>query len=523
MYGCDEEDVDALEGLPVAMQDDAELAEIRAIEKDVTVSNPWVLAKMHARPTQRQVDRSVGSIAQVCASSSTTHGNDAVVDDPVSRPPQSANTIGLLTPRASSPRPTRQPIHPSDFVPDIRLANDGRLISSEVPYAGEYAVGSSPSRHAGNVTPASSQFGRSSRPIDSQDSGTPLAQIAQVRPRARAAQGRPAANRPFVTPTTVGPPRERVWFDHLDDLENAPPRHTRRTHGTQPQHELVAQGELGDLIDEPQPLSRPAQNRDIREFVESVDLTDNHDAVTDRRQNRVPLQTFHRPDSTAMPLDHIDTAIGQNENASQAYGALSGRGFMPASELATLEALGFAKVNGQQPTAKRRKTADRALRPTSGNAPSNCVRTDKDEDEYEPARPRTKSGRRRSSVKLPRTKSSNLPLERTLARKRTYDLALTSSISLQDIVVAQRRGETEHTLLDWSRSAVDLEDTFATIESHDAIAQLGRKVRELLINRVNDGEMVQDLGELIGIAIHQRQEAAVEETMSPIATQVSDA
>ncbi|KAK6429049.1 hypothetical protein LTR95_014807, partial [Oleoguttula sp. CCFEE 5521] len=147
----------------------------------------------------------------------------------------------------------------------------------------------------------------------------------------------------------------------------------------------------------------------------------------------------------------------------------------------------------------------------------------KEEDEYEPARPRTKSGRRRSSVKLPRTKSSDLPIERTPAGKRTYDLALTSSVSIQDVVVAQRRCETEHTLLDWSRSAVDMEDPFATIESDDEIAQLGRKVHELLINRANDGEMVQDLGKLIGHAVRQRQEAAVEEPMSPVATQMSDA
>nr|OQO25173.1 hypothetical protein B0A51_06107 [Rachicladosporium sp. CCFEE 5018] len=529
MYGCDEEDLDALEGPSIAMQDDAELAENRAIEKNVTVSNPWVLAKMHARPTQRQVDSSVGGIAQASpSSSSTTHGNDAVVDDPEPRPPQSADIIGLLTPRASSPRPARQPFHPSGFVPDIRFANDGRLISSEPSDTERNVAGSSPTRR--QMTPVSSQFGGTFRPINTatsnmvqHDRDIPLAQIPQARPRGRAPQARGVVNRPFVAPTAVGPPKERVWFEHLDDIENTRPRRSRRPHGTQHQHKLVAQGELGDLIDDPQPLSRAAQNRDIRDFVDTVTLTEGHDAATVRGHDNRALQMSRRSNGVTEPSEGLTAAMGQSENASQAYGALSGRGFMPASELATLEALGFAKINGQQPTAKRRKTAERALRPTSGNAPPNLVPVDENEDEYEPVRPRTKSGRRRSSIKQPRTKSSNLPLERTPAGRRTYDLALTSSISLQDIVVAQRRCETEHTLLDWSRSAVDLEDTFATIESHDEIAQLGRKVRELLINCVNDGDMVQDLGELIGTAFSRHREAVIDDFMSSSAAQMSEA
>nr|OQO28435.1 hypothetical protein B0A51_02984 [Rachicladosporium sp. CCFEE 5018] len=528
MYGCDEEDLDALEGLPNAMQDDAELAEIRAIEKDVTVSNPWVLAKMHARPTQRQVDSSVGGIAQASPSSSTAHGNDAVVDDPEPRPPQSADIIGLLTPRASSPRPARQPFHPSDFVPDIRFANDGRLISSEPSDIERNVAGSSPTRR--QMTPVSSQFGGTFRPVNAATSNmvqherdTPLAQITRARPKGRAPQARGVVNRPFVAPTAVGPPKERVWFEHLDDIENNRSRHPRRPHGAQHQHGLVAQGELGDLIDDPQPLSRPVQNRDIRDFVESVNLTEGYDAATIRGHDSGALQMSRRSNGVTESSEGLAAAMEQSENASQAYGALSGRGFMPASELATLEALGFAKINGQQPTAKRRKTAERALRPTSGNAPPDLVPVDENEDEYEPVRPRTKSGRRRSSIKQPRTKSSNLPLERTPAWRRTYDLALTSSISLQDIVVAQRRCETGHTLLDWSRSAVDLEDTFATIESHDEIAQLGRKVRELLINRVNDGDMVQDLGELIGTAFSRHREAVIDDFMSSSAAQMSEA
>ncbi|KAK6434427.1 hypothetical protein LTR95_009391 [Oleoguttula sp. CCFEE 5521] len=529
MYGCDEEDLDALQDLPMAAQDDAELAELRAIDKDVSVSNPWVIAKMHARPTQRQINSSVGDTAQANPISSAVHGDDTLIDDPMPEPAQSKNAVGLLTPRAPSPRPARQLFHPSDFVPDVRFANDGRLLSSEPSDTERNIAGSSPTR--GQSTPASSQFGGTFRPINpvtssmaQQNSGTPLAQISQVCLRGGAARARGAADRPFVAPTAVGLPKERVWFEHLDDIENTRPRRPRRAQGTQqPQHELVMRGELGDLIDDPHPLTRPVQNRDIRDFVESVNLTEDHDAATARTRDSALFQTSRPSNSVAKSLEGLDALMVQNEKASQAYGALSGRGFMPASELATLEALGFAKLAGHQPPQKRRKTAERALRPTSGNAPPNPPHVNEVDDEYEPVRPRTKSGRRRSSVKLPRMKSSNLPLERTPAGKRTYDLALTSRLSLQDVVVAQRRCDIQHTLLDWSRSAVDLEDIFATIESHDEIAQLGRQVHELLINRVNDCDMVQDSGELIGTAIHRRQEASIEEPTSQVVTQVAEA
>jgi hypothetical protein len=183
------------------------------------------------------------------------------------------------------------------------------------------------------------------------------------------------------------------------------------------------------------------------------------------------------------------------------YGALSGRGFVPASELAALEAHLGSTSKQMAPPPKRRKTGQGVLRQISGNAPPVTEEPEADH-EY---RPETTS-RRRSSAKLPRTKSSRLPLERIPAGKGTQNLILKLNITPTDIARTAQDMDPGYSLLGWNEPAVDAYDVFAEERSKDEVQAMAGKLHELLINRVSDGDMVQDLGQLVDAALSAHAE-----------------
>jgi hypothetical protein len=148
------------------------------------------------------------------------------------------------------------------------------------------------------------------------------------------------------------------------------------------------------------------------------------------------------------------------------------------------------------PPPKRRKTGQGVLRQISGNAPPAMEEAEADQD----YRPETVS-RRRSSTRLPRTKSSRLPLERIPAGKATHNLAVKMNITSSDIAQTAQNMDASYSLLGWNEPALNACDIFAKERSKDEVQAMTNKLHELLINRVSDGEMVQDLGQLVDAAL----------------------
>lgn len=453
MYGCDEEDLDIMEPRPTTGRTEADFDELRQAHKDVNISNPWVMAKLNA---------------------STKQSDDS--------------NPALPTPRPSSPTSPAQGFHPSDHLPDFRLARDGRVIAPFSSSQGRHAPGEPSIAEDPSVTPSRPQqrsrpdYNYGVSPLTDQPQGTPLSAIPQARGRVKASlDGRTNVNRPFVSPV-VNKPREKVWFDHLEGIEErSRQRPTRRNHDTATT-ELVRQGEMEDIS---RLVTPPPRNRDIRDFVESVNLSG--DAVTSPNVRRLATTSV------------VATTEERDESGPNNYGAIIGRGFMPASELAALEArVGSMTKPMAPPPPKRLKTGNRVLRQISGNAsPAAEEEEDTESDrEYRPGNTTTNTTtRRKSSAKLQRTKSSRLPLERTPAGKGTHDLATKVCTTAADIAKLESAIDSDYSLLRWNEPAIEAYDAFAEVQE-DSRAISG-KLSELLINKVSDGEMVQDLSELV--------------------------
>jgi DNA mismatch repair protein MutL len=492
MYGCDEEDLEAMDARPSTGRTEADFKELRHAQKDVSVSNPWVMAKLNASNKQNE-DSHTGQAASVSQRLQSSKNPTAF----------GFGSLGPPTPRASSPTSPAMLFHPFEHVPNLRLAHDGRVIGS-----------SSPSRDQSNFTPIQANLAAGAlvtpspsqqRPNPAYNSGvtppieglqgTPLSAIPQVRPRGRAmAQNKTHVNKPFVSPLTDnGSVREKVWFDHLEGIEERVRPRPRRRQNEASSAGLIQQGDMDELS---RPLTPPRRNRDIREFVASVDLTGDQTSPALR-----DVSARIRPGSRRS-VQTSESPVDQDENIPNNYGALSSRGFVPASELAALEAhIGSAA----KPTAlppKRRKTGQGVLRQISGNAPPAAEEAEA-EQEY---RPETAS-RRQSSAKLQRTKSSRLPLERIPTGKGTRNLVVRLEITPAEMVLKGQDLNSSYSLLGWNEPAIDAYDIFSEERSQDEVQVMAEKLHELLINKVSDGEMVQDLGKLMDAALSAHAES----------------
>jgi DNA mismatch repair protein MutL len=494
MYGCDEEDIEAMDARPSNGRTEADFEELRQARNDVSISNPWVMAKLNTSNKQIEEGRPgpSASASQQDGQFGLSTGKPRLDQEPMASP----------TPRASSPTTPVMPFHPSDHVPDFRLANDGRVIRSSSPSQDrtdrtDFTPMNATTTTGTLVTPSPTQqrprpaYNYGVTPQVDEPQGTPLSAIPQGKSRGRAAMNSSVQmNKPFVSPVVNGgPPREKVWFDHLEGIEERGRQHPRRRQNEASSTGLVQQGEMDEVS---RPLTSPRRNRDIRDFVASVDLTGDDSAP---QMPDVPARNKSRNNqSTTVAQSPVD----QDENAPNNYGALSGRGFVPASELAALEAHIGSGAKQMAPPPKRRKTGQGVLRQISGNAPPVVEEAEVEADpEY---RPDTTS-RRRSSAKVQRTKSSRLPLERIPAGKGTHNLTVKLSMTPPDIVLKAQCLDTNYSLLGWNEPAIDVYDTFAEERSREEVQAISDKLHELLINRVSDGEMVQDLGKLVQDAL----------------------
>ncbi|KAI6839339.1 hypothetical protein KC340_g12186 [Hortaea werneckii] len=505
MYGCDEDDLDPISGRPPTGRTEADWEELRHARSDVNVSNPWVMAKMNARYQQPMLQTMHETVAEM-----STKTRDA------ERAAEDRHSVGLPTPRPSSPPPPRDELHASNHTPSTRLARDGRMIgSSSLPLPQAYTPWHSV-EDEGLCEPMPDQLSAERRPAlgnastfqtSNASEGTPLHAIPDGSQRNRRSPPKrfqeDKLNRPFVSPA-IGPPREKVWFDHLEDTGRQKPKQRERFKPRESSG-LVRQGEADDSFDEGQRSSSPMRNRDIRTWIGSVQ-NESASSVVERR-NYDGLEITHSP-SIEIPESSPDNI----ENRSPTKGVPISRGFVPASKLtAADEHSGVLEMDSSRRQNKRRKTRDSGpLHERDHNATVDAGEAPSDA-EFVPLRhassPRSGQSRARSR-EVKRTKSSRLPLERVPRGQGMHNVTVNLSVSTRDVSCWAGRVDEDRSLLWYNQPAVDAYDIF-THAPPDALGMstLAAQLHELLINRVSDGEMVQDLGELVRGAFAAREKS----------------
>lgn len=513
MYGRDEEDFDddAVERSPTE-NTEANFEELREARHDVDISNPWILAKLNAPVRQRLPPYEDGD--DVVASISGVRAQQEDID----RTPYHADAeLGLPTPGPSSP--IKRTDAPCSVVESAAAAvvQDCRSIGSQPlpppgptirpPPRSPFDPPPEPSepqpRHARacNYNP--------SEQVVTKVSDTPLHAIpdssSRRRQSPRRAMQQAQINPPFRPPINDQPLREKVWFDHLENADR--PRVAKRPY--QPRHNdgLVVQGELGELVDAPRPLTPPRRNRDVREYFtpaqeSDISITD----VIDARQ--FPQQTrTRRLDEPDAPMLHD----GENDDPTRAARIYAG--FIPASELTAIED-GFNSPKLDTLRApKRRKTRERqVLRQISGNAPVEDETAGETRGAIpfspdEPTRPLTAE---RIPGKTRRRKSSRLPLERVPKGQGTHNLVVNLSNTIEQISSISGNIDKTTVLLQWNEPAIDPCDGFSTMFEDAAIEAITAKLHELLTAHIPGGEMVQDLGVVVRDAFAAHTETALE-------------
>ncbi|KAJ9625608.1 hypothetical protein H2203_004367 [Taxawa tesnikishii (nom. ined.)] len=376
MYGCDEDELDSfVPQSPGILFSEAE--ETREAAKDVSVSNPFFMAKLNACARKANV---------------TQQGNKQ-----------------LLTPARQESSPARKE---SD---------------ADAPLSSPHT----------------------SQPHSERLSTTP-------KPKEASAAGHQQA---FRLPVQD---ERNAWFD-IASLQKSAPHSTRKNRSYAPfpdTQSLVPRGELGDLLDDPRPLSPARKNRDIRAFM-------------------TPGQT----PNTAGPLDHTSRhPTPHDENVTPA----------PRQRPARLPA-GFVRASVldlEGPAYEER-------------APNAAVPDD--EDSAPAPAPAPASRRRRTTDWGPkrahRTRSVPLPLDRVPSYAHMQNVILRISDASTGTVQRAIRGiEARGTFVGWNEPALDAYDTFAYAISDDEMDAWTKRLGGLLATWYPEGEPVGGLGELVRTA-----------------------
>lgn len=530
MYGYDEEDLELLNERPSTDRAEVEYEELRQARKDITASNPWITAKLNS--TQR---RPVVDVRPDLSSSPPKR----------MQPSHDTDVAALPTPRPSSPSPpvTETGMNASRAAmiantPDLQMARqetahirqtgpnilplgrDNRLTTREeaIPgAAGFHTPNQVPEmRHANHeersnlpppqfYTPMPSSAPRATTmgsneaaaPLEAQAYnyelssdqptpalGTPLDAIPARGTRASLTPKQPLhgkVNKPFKPPLKAQEPREKVWFDHLEGIERH--RGQRRNPPNRSRSGLVVQGEGND--ESSRPLSPPQQNRDIREFVgprhgESIaEMIERHNH---HNQNRVSE-------------DQREQENRSNDDQSQhpaRHRVIGGRDFVPASDLAALEAYASSPEKPNRQPPKRRKTSERRpLRTMSANVAAadqneEQIRPDDNEDpDYDPGKG---NGARRPSSARPgrRRSTAKLPLERIPKGQEVQNLVLTEALLTQRISELVGRIDWDASLLYYNEPAIPLPSIFDSDQLD--LKQLSHNLHNLLITVGSEGE-----------------------------------
>lgn len=456
MYGCDEEDIDLMDARPPTGQSERDAAEQREARRDINLSNPWVMAKMRAA-TKRYEPQSDDVDVQ--------HVDNLELPEQLRADPKSAHAddpTGLPTPRPSSPllppRTMRMPEHftnlPYEY--DARAIGAHSLSPAEMilPSSSVSVRGEAENGFTGGYSQTPAQTFHPSPQYLGPLSGTPLDAIPSQRPRANVRrQHKPTSvNKPFVSPLVNQSPREKVWFDHLASSGNADNRYAKkRQHHQHRDNGLVVQGELGELLEDPRPLTPPRRNRDMRDYVARLDMS-----------------------------EHASTA-GLTQSSAKRGQVTSVR----HSSVAPSE-------NTAHPTKRRKSSETHVMREISGNAG----------DFNEVIRPRTSNRiglmrKRTSEGKVRRTKSSLLPLERVPKGQGTHRLVVKKEFNRSQLPALCNTIDLRSSTCCLSHDGADAYNVFASIHPQAETSVMADKLKELLINRVSDREMVQDLDMLL--------------------------
>ena len=93
-----------------------------------------------------------------------------------------------------------------------------------------------------------------------------------------------------------------------------------------------------------------------------------------------------------------------------------------------------------------------------------------------------------------------------------------------DIAKLESTIESDYSLLRWNEPAFEAYDVFAEARSQEDLKAISDKLSELLINKVSDGEMVQDLSALVETALstHMESMAAELEEVTPSQVMLDD-
>jgi DNA mismatch repair protein MutL len=491
MYGCDEEDLSLLDARPPTGRTEADFEELRQARNDVHVSNPWVMAKLNS--SVRQPPIPMPDVPHSALETDSPHQST-----PFNQPRISLASNALPTPRPSSPSGLPQDFHPSDHVPGNHFARDGRRIGAvSLPAPQAYARPSSPTYS--NATDGLQDVQVHHTPaydytLSSQadpPAGTPLSSIPEAVTRPRRSPHKQLQqskfNNPFVSPIVDRPEHENVWFDHLEGIENRRKRQPQPSGG----NGLVTQGELGDLVDDPRPITPPRRNRDMRDFLQFANLTGDDSNAPFLESG---YHTAHGRARVSLKRQIPESELEVGHEVSDGNRVLS-LGFMRASDLNELDtenALPASETH--RPTKRRRTSESRVLQELS----SNGAGAHGDDEEYIPEKDvdATPQRRRTTNGKLGRRKSSRLPLERIPASRATYNMTLKVHTECDKPPQKAYASDTD-AYLGWSKPLTNFCDVFSTMKDPRLISRMADKLRQLLVNRVSGREMVQDLSELL--------------------------
>lgn len=507
MYGFDAEDLGIYEDRPPTGRTETDFAELRQARNDVTLSNPWVFAKMNTSTKGPSLEEARHSrsparhhplAANVIRGSSPTKYYHNVCGS------------GLPTPRPSSPSPPTEGYPRPNHDSALRTVRDSRLIGpSDLPPPQVYTPASSilPRNLEIDSTGREDRAGSLNYPNvlertpQEPTTGTRLSDIpdASSRPR-RTPMSR--VNKPFVPPSNDNTPREQVWFDTPANVGNSKTRRARQGQT----NSLVAQGELGAFEEEMRPLTPPTRNRDIRDFTVSGAGHSVSSMIEKRNFGRAHQQPVSTSDevSRIMPEEGIRPVEAVRPNrgfmraselvASDAETLLDealrqSRGFMPVSEVVALDAENRAVEKQPPRISKRRKTTDRIpLQELSTNAPVESIGAE-DEAEYRPPTSKRAQSRRRSSRGLNRTKSSRLPLERISDGHATNKLIFNVSTDIEQLRQLADNIDQGNSLLSYNEPAVYADEEFAPTDALDLHA-LTSTLHRLLIAAGSDTDVV---------------------------------
>lgn len=495
MYGCDEEDLDTMEVRPATGRTETDFEELREARKDVCMSNPWVMAKLNA-PVGRQMP-TPGTQGPAKRGFEETLSN--MPSSPLKRMQGVLDEDVLPTPRPSSPAHPAEPFNPSDHVPQTRLAKDGRVVGSSIlpppqPYTTAQSEG-----HAveGDIVSSVSRpvplpYNYQPHAEPDYTAGTPLGAIPDIstRPRRSPRKQLQQGNmmRPFISPVIDQPPRQKVWFDHLENIERPRGHQRNRQQKRQDNSDLIVQGELGDLVEDPRQLTPPRQNRDIRDFVGHV-REDSIASIIARRNYGQPArgervstqENEHPPESPQPPVQHP--------------------GFMPASELAALkERFGPLHLPEKRPTKRRRTSERRALEELSTNSPAPPPPADDaeletpetpdppEDEEYRPNTSKRKLSRRKSSTRLGRTKSSRLPLESIPPGQGTHGLILPIHTDTRKMFQFAGKLDDELSFLSYNEPALPAPKDLDAMSSH--LLALTANLHRLLVTAGGNTDVI---------------------------------